>query len=150
MPIGPSVQGLAYAASSAYLMRTTIPLNPRDLLAHDAIRLRFSSGALVAWTFERGSETVTIDPPGRLIVGVDAAPAAIAAACAGHGIIGTFRNWLDPHLQEGSLYAVLPDWWPSFEGPKLYFSRRFVPAPLRALIDFRCSGTTVVIASARR
>jgi DNA-binding transcriptional LysR family regulator len=136
VPIGPLVQGLAYAASPSYLARTAPPLGPRDLLAHDAIRLRFSTGALVAWEFERGSQSATIDPPGRLIIGVDAAPAAIAAACAGHGIIGTFKNWLDPHIQNGSLHPVLPEWWPSFEGPRLYFSRRFVPAPLRALIDF--------------
>lgn len=136
VPIGPPIQGLAYAASPSYLARNATPLGPRDLLAHDAIRLRFSTGALVAWEFERGPEVITIDPPGRLIIGVDAAPAAIAAACAGHGIIGTFKNWLDPHIQNGSLQPVLPEWWPSFEGPSLYFSRRFVPAPLRALIDF--------------
>lgn len=136
VPIGPPVQGLAYAASPSYLARNATPLGPRDLLAHDAIRLRFSTGALVAWEFERGPEVITIDPPGRLIIGVDAAPAAIAAACAGHGIIGTFKNWLDPHIQNGSLHPVLPEWWPSFEGPRLYFSRRFVPAPLRALLDF--------------
>ena len=136
VPIGPPVQGLAYAASPSYLARHPAPRGPRDLLAHDAIRLRFSSGALVAWEFERGPESMTIDPPGRLIIGVDAAPAAISAACAGHGIIGTFKNWLDPHIQNSSLRPVLPEWWPLFEGPRLYFSRRFVPAPLRALIDF--------------
>lgn len=136
VPVGPPVQGLAYAASPSYLARNATPLGPRDLLAHDAIRLRFSSGALVAWEFERGSEVMTIDPPSRLIIGVDAAPAAIDAACAGHGVIGTFKNWLDPHIENGSLHPVLPEWWPSFEGPRLYFSRRFVPAPLRALIDF--------------
>ena len=135
VPIGPPIQALAYAASPSYLARHVTPLGPHDLLAHDAIRLRFSTGALVEWEFERGSEFVTIDPPGRLIIGVDAAPAAIAAASAGHGIIGTFQNWLDPHIQNGSLHPVLPEWWPSFEGPRLYFSRRFVPAPLRALVD---------------
>lgn len=136
VPIGPPVQSLAYAAAPDYLKRHATPGGPRDLLAHDAIRLRFSTGALVAWEFERGPQQITIDPPGRLIIGVDAAPAAIDAARAGHGIIGTFKNWLDPHIEDGSLRPVLPDWWPSFEGPRLYFPRRFVPAPLRALIDF--------------
>jgi DNA-binding transcriptional LysR family regulator len=136
VPIGPPVQSLAYAAAPSYLARHAPPVGPRDLVAHDAIRLRFSSGALVAWEFERARESVTVDPPGRLVIGVDAAPAAISAACAGHGIIGTFKNWLDPHIENGSLHPVLPHWWPSFEGPRLYFSRRFVPAPLRALIDF--------------
>jgi len=139
VPIGPPVQTLAYAAAPAYLAQHPAPAGPRDLLAHDAIRLRFSSGAMVAWEFERGAERITIDPPGRLTIGVDAAAAAIAAACAGNGIVGTFRNWLDSHLEDGSLQPVLKDWWPSFEGPRLYFSSRFVPAPLRALIDFVAS-----------
>lgn len=136
VPIGPPSQRLAYAAAPTYLARRGTPLVPRDLLDHDAIRLRFSSGALAAWEFERGEEIVTIDPRSRLIIGVDAAAAAIDAAVNGHGIIGTFENWLSPHLQGGSLQPVMSDWWPCFEGPMLYFSRRFMPAPLRALVDF--------------
>lgn len=135
VPIGPPLQRLAYAAAPSYLARHATPIGPRDLAAHAAIRLRFSTGALVAWELERGDELVTVDPPARLVIGVDAAPAAIGAARAGHGIIATFENWLDPYFEDGSLQPVLPDWWPRFEGPRLYFSRRFVPAPLRALID---------------
>lgn len=134
--IGPAMQTLAYAASPAYLARHGAPASPDDLMTHDAIRLRFSSGALVAWEFERDGRSITIDPPGRLIIGVDGAPAAISAARAGLGIVATFGNWLDPYLNDGSLIAVLPQWWPAFEGPRLYFPRRVVPAPLRALIDF--------------
>lgn len=134
--IGPRSQQLAYAAAPSYLARRGTPLEPRDVIEHDAIRLRFSSGALVAWEFERDDTTLTVDPPGRLIVGVDAVAAAIAAARSGHGIIATFRNWLDPDFDAGSLQPVLNDWWPRFDGPRLYFPRRFMPAPLRALIDF--------------
>lgn len=135
VPIGPRVQRLAYAAAPAYLSAREAPLHPRDLLSHDCIRLRFSSGALVEWDLERGDEAVTINPPGRLIVGVDAAAASIDAARSGRGIIGTFENWLTPHLASGELLPVLPDWWPRFEGPRLYFSSRLMSAPLRAFVD---------------
>ena len=135
VPIGPAFQRLAYAAAPSYLRKRGTPAEPRDLLDHDCIRLRFSSGALVEWELERGDDAVTIDPPGRLIVGVDAAGAAIDAARAGRGIIATFENWLAPHLASGELVPVLPEWWPRFDGPRLYFSSRLMPAPLRAFVD---------------
>jgi DNA-binding transcriptional LysR family regulator len=135
VPVGPPLQTLAYAAAPAYLKKHGTPLIPNDLLSHDCIRLRFSSGALADWDLERGEEAVRIDPPGRIIMGVDGAPAAIGLARAGHGIIGTFQNWLDPYLENGELVAVLKEWWPQFEGPRLYFSSRTMPAPLRAFVD---------------
>nr|WP_131117637.1 LysR family transcriptional regulator [Lichenihabitans psoromatis] len=135
VPIGPPFQYLAVAAAPSYLDTRGVPGHPRDLLDHESIRLRFSSGALVPWTFERGEETVTVDPPGRLIIGVDAADAAIGLACRGLGVIATFENWLRPSLDSGALRPVLVDWWTRFEGPHLYFSDRFMPSPLRAFVD---------------
>jgi DNA-binding transcriptional LysR family regulator len=135
VPIGPTRQVLAVAAAPAYLARRGMPLHPRDLLQHDCVRMRFSSGALTAWAFEKDGEAITLDPPGRLVVGVDAAPAAIGFACAGHGLVCTFRNWLDADLASGRLVPVLPDWWLQFDGPQLYFTSRRMTAPLRAFVD---------------
>ena len=135
VPLGPPFQRMALAAAPSYLSARGVPGHPRDLLNHECIRLRFSSGALVEWELQRGADSVTIDPPGRLIIGVDAAPAAIAFAQRGYGIIGTFENWLAPSLKSGELAPVLPDWWPQFEGPRLYFANRSMPAPLRAFVN---------------
>lgn len=135
VPVGPSYQREALAASPAYLKAKGVPAHPLDLLQHDCIRLRFSSGAFVKWEFERGDEAVTVDPQGRLIVGVDAVATAIDFARSGNGVIYTFENWLAPHFESGALCPLLPDWWTRFNGPRLYFSKRFVPAPLRAFID---------------
>lgn len=136
VPIGPARQRMALAAAPSYLTSRGTPSHPRDLPRHHCIRLRFSSGVLVPWSFEQGGEAVTVDPPGRLIVGVDGAAAAIDLACRGLGIIATFENWLLPLFDVGTLVPVLQDWWPDFEGPRLYFPDRFMPAPLRAFIDF--------------
>lgn len=127
VPIGPPTQRAALAAAPSYLARFERPTHPDDLLDHECIRLRFSSGVFVPWEFDRGGDPITVDPQGRLIVGVDAAAAAIEFARAGRGLIYTFENWLEP---------VLPEWWLSFDGPRLYFSSRFMPAPLRAFVDF--------------
>lgn len=136
VPVGPRFQQAALAAAPAYLARAGMPQHPHDILAHDCIRSRFSSGAAVPWEFTRDGETVTIDPPARLIIGTNGAAAMIGHALSGLGLCMTFRNWLQPHFASGALVPVLPDWWPVFSGPQLYFHGRRPPPPLRAFVDF--------------
>ncbi|MBD3835360.1 LysR family transcriptional regulator [Brevundimonas sp.] len=138
VPIGPRFQRFAAAAAPAYLDRRGRPQHPRDLLQHDCLRGRGSSGALLAWEFERDGEIVIIDPPGPLIVSIGPGVEMIVqAALAGTGVVFLFEDWLRPHLNSGALEPVLPDWWQAFSGPFLYYpGRRHVPAPLRAFVDF--------------
>lgn len=79
-----------------------------------------------------------VDPKGPLVVrfggGFDL---AIEAALAGLGIINLFEDWLKPYLDSGALVPVLEPWWQEFPGPYLYYpGRRYLPSPLRALVDF--------------
>lgn len=138
VPIGPRVQRMAAAAAPDYLDRRGRPQHPRDLLDHACMRARFASGAVIRWTFERDGETVTIDPPGQLLVQVGGAlDLKIDVAVAGTGIVYLFEDWLRPYIERGQLEPVLESWWPSFSGPYLYYpGRRLVPAPLRAFVDF--------------
>ncbi|QOG07388.1 LysR family transcriptional regulator [Aureimonas sp. OT7] len=145
VPIGPRVQRFAMAASPAYLAAAGSPEHPRDLLRHRCLRGRFGNGSLFSpWELERGDETVRIEPQGPLTVSISGAmDLAVDMAIAGTGIIGLFEEWLRPHIEAGRLAPVLPDWWTPFPGPFLYYSsRRLVPPPLRAFLDF--------IAAARR
>jgi DNA-binding transcriptional LysR family regulator len=137
VPIGPRVQRVGAAAAPAYLAEHGTPRHPRQLLDHACIRLRFASGAMVDWEFERNGEVVKLDPAGRLVVTAGAVEMAISAAAAGMGVLFTFEDWLRPSFENGTLVPVLKSWWPSFPGPFLYYpSRRFMPAPLRAFVDF--------------
>ncbi|MEA1832531.1 LysR family transcriptional regulator [Methylobacterium durans] len=138
VPIGPREQRFATVASPAYLDRHGRPEHPRDLLDHACIRGRFASGAMTAWEFARDGDTVRIDPSGPLIVRVGTATdLAVDAAIAGVGIITLFEDWLQPYLDSRALEPVLEPWWPRFSGPFLYYpGRRYLPAPLRAFVDF--------------
>ena len=93
---------------------------------------------MTEWEFERDGEMVKVEPSGPLIVSVGTAiEIAIDAALAGAGIIALFEDWLRPYLDSGALEPVLEPWWPVFSGPFLYYpGRRYLPAPLRAFIDF--------------
>lgn len=138
VPIGPRTQRMAAAASPAWLARHGMPGHPRELAPGACIRARFASGAMIHWTFERGGETVTIEPNGQLLVQVGGAlDLAIDSAVQGLGVIYLFEDWLKPYVERGELQPVLEPWWPQFSGPYLYYSgRRLVPAPLRAFVDF--------------
>ncbi|MEA3178038.1 MAG: hypothetical protein QOI59_1561 [Gammaproteobacteria bacterium] len=138
VPIGPRKQRFATAASPAYLDRCGRPTHPRELLDHACLRGRFPSGAMNAWEFEHEGEVVKVEPTGPLIVSLGAAvDLAVDAAIAGSGVIALFEGWLRPYLDSGVLEPVLELWWQSFSGPFLYFpGRRYLPAPLRAFVDF--------------
>ena len=138
VPIGPRTQRILAAAAPAYLAARGRPAHPRDLLDHSCLRLRFSSGALATWEFEKDGETLRFDPPGSLLVQPGSAcDLLVDAAVAGVGVVCLFEDWLAPHLTTGGLEVVLEDWAPAFSGPMLYYSgRRQLPPPLRAFIDF--------------
>ncbi len=135
VPIGPRTQRFAAGAAPAYLAERGRPEHPRDLLGHDCILHRFSSGVMHGWEFERAGETIRITPTGRFTGGnIDD---ELTAAIAGLGVIKSFEGFLAPYFADGRLEPVLPDWWQTFTGPFLYYpSRRLMPAPLRAFVDF--------------
>ena len=135
VPIGPRRQRFVGGASPAYLAAHGVPTHPRDLLDHACIRYRFPSGVLPAWEFEREGKVVRVDPGGPLIAtDIDL---QLAAAIGGLGILFSFEELLVPAFTSGALVPVLAEWWQEFEGPFLYYpSRRLLPAPLRAFIDY--------------
>lgn len=141
VPIGPRVQNFATAAAPSYLARRGRPKHPRDLLSHACLRCQFPSGVLAQWEFERDGEVVRVDPSGPLLVRAGGATdLAVEAAITGAGIIHLFEEWLRPHFHAGALEPVLEPWWQSFTGPFLYYpSRRLLPAPLRAFVNFIAS-----------
>lgn len=135
VPIGPRLQRFATGASPRYLSKHGRPKNPRDLLKHICIRHRFPSGAMLPWEFERSGKIVRITPSGPLIT--NQIDLELGAAVHGLGVIYGFEAWMAPAFKSATLQPVLEDWWQDFSGPLLYYpSRRHMPAPLRAFVDY--------------
>lgn len=134
VPLGPA-QRYVVAAAPDLLARVGAPAHPRDLLTRPCLRNRFPSGAMPAWEFEKGGETLDVSPGGPLVA--NGARTLVRGALDGLGFVYLFDGYLERHLQSGRLVEVLGDWSESFPGPFLYYpSRRTLPSPLRAFVDF--------------
>lgn len=132
--LGPP-QRYAVVAAPDLIARVGAPQHPRDLLDRPCLRNRFPSGAVPAWEFERAGEVVRISPNGPLIA--NSGSLLLRAALDGLGFASSFDGYVAGHLAAGRLVEVLSDWCEPFPGPFLYYpSRRTLPSPLRAFVDY--------------
>jgi DNA-binding transcriptional LysR family regulator len=135
VPLGPRLQRFAAVASPDYLKVHGTPSHPEDLLKHKCIRHRFLSGVMPPWEFEREGIVVRVDPPSLVIT--NSLDISRAAAVAGLGIMSSFSEFTEAEVASGALRPILEDWCESFSGPFIYYpSRKHMPPPLRAFLDF--------------
>lgn len=127
---------MVVVASPDYLRRHGRPADPRALREHRCINFRWpTDGSLYHWEFERGADKLEAAVDGPLIV--TEPEVALRAALDGVGIAYLFDFHVREHLAAGRLQQLMPDWTPSFPGFYLYYpSRRQLPGPLRAFVDF--------------
>lgn len=134
VPLGPR-QRYCVAGSPGLIERVGVPRHPRDLLDRPCLRVRFASGAVPPWEFDKGGQTLSLSPTGP--VTSNFGHLLMRAALDGLGFIQTFDGYAERHLASGALVEVLADWSEPFDGPYLYYpSRRTLPSALRAFVDF--------------
>jgi DNA-binding transcriptional LysR family regulator len=134
LSLGPP-QRYTVVAAPDYVAQHGRPKHPKDLLAHPAIRTRFSNGVMPDWEFEKAGRAVKLAPPARLIATY--LPMAMQAVCDGVGFWMTFEGHVRAAIKSGALVSVLDDWCAAFPGPFLYYpSRRQPPPALAAFIAF--------------
>jgi DNA-binding transcriptional LysR family regulator len=134
VPLGPR-QRTAIVASPDYIKRHGKPVRPEQLKDLPCVRFRFASGRFYAWEFERGGVELTIDVDGPLTLGDP--QLMVQAARDGVGLAFAFESQVQDLIAAGKLVRVLEDWCPFYSGFYLYYpSRRQLPSPLRAFIDF--------------
>lgn len=127
---------LMVVTAPSYLERFGAPETPRDLRHHHCINSRWpTDGSLYRWEFERGAEKLEVAVQGPLTV--TESEVAIRAVLDGVGIGYLFDLQIRPLIEAGRMVRLLEDWTPPFPGFYLYYpSRRQMPPPLRAFIDF--------------
>jgi DNA-binding transcriptional LysR family regulator len=134
VPLG-GPQRFVVVAAPTFLAERGAPATPSDLLERPCIRQRFPSGVVPLWKFERDGILLRLDPAGPLVS--TSLALQRRAALDGVGFWATFEGYVADDLNAGCLVRVLDDWCPPFPGPFLYYpSRRQLPPPLRAFMDF--------------
>ena len=125
----------ALCASPAYLRRHPAPQTPQDLLQHNCLTFHRGGRRQRLWRFARQGHWTEVRVDGDRVV--DDASLAREWALAGHGI--TLKSALDLQrdVAAGALVHLLPDWdTEPYPLHALLPSGRFVPARVRALVDF--------------
>jgi DNA-binding transcriptional LysR family regulator len=96
--------------------------------------VRFPSGSIYKWEFEKRGEQQSIDVSGSLTL--DSHHLMLEAALQGAGIVWTNDFAASAHIASGKLMRVLEDWTPSYPGLRLYYpANRHMPAGLRAFVN---------------
>ncbi|WP_313206578.1 LysR family transcriptional regulator [Stenotrophomonas sp.] len=133
VPLGPALHGMI-VASPEYLRQHPAPQHPRDLLQHECIRFRFASGHLYKWQFDRDGQSLEIDVRGRLTLSEQTT--IMRAVLDGFGLAYVLEDAARPHIEAGTMVAVLQDWSEPFPGFVLYYPKqRQMASALRAFVD---------------
>ncbi|CAK7010467.1 LysR family transcriptional regulator [Kerstersia gyiorum] len=125
----------ATCAAPAYIERHGVPQRLEDLQDHHAVHYFCASGRNCAWDFIVEGEERQVDVPG--IVSVNDWLAHLKCGVQGFGLIQTQRFLALPHLLNGELVEVLPQWKPSpIPISLLYLQSRQLSPKVRAFSDW--------------
>lgn len=120
-------------ASPAYLREQGAPQTPDELPHHRC--LSYANFGKSVWRLSRGAQRTQVSVTSHF--SANEATALLRAALAGGGIALQPTYLANPHLADGSLQLVLPDWQaPEMAIYALYPSRKHLSPAVRALLDF--------------
>lgn len=134
MRVSPSFRWIVVGAP-AYLAKHGRPNTPEDLARHECLRYRRPDvGDVYRWEFERDGQSLSIDPPGAVVVNDSALLRALAIR--GMGLAYTSSLQADPEIGRGLLEPVLESFAPARDSLFIYFPRTSRNQPkLRAFVE---------------
>jgi DNA-binding transcriptional LysR family regulator len=123
-------------ASPTYINQRGRPQTPGDLAGHACIRVRAPwDGSLLDWQFEKDGERMAVKVDGGLTV--NDVTLLLRAALDGVGVAYMPESVAGPFVAGQQLEILLGGWAATFAGHFLYYSsRRQMPMPLKAFIDY--------------
>jgi len=121
-------------AAPKYLADHGDPVNPDDLVQHDAIRMLQGNGEVASWHLAQGEMRWQGVPNGR--ASANAPELLIRLACAGAGIAAVPDYFALPCVHRGELRRVLSGWClPSHTAWAVFPERKLMPVKTRVFID---------------
>jgi DNA-binding transcriptional LysR family regulator len=134
VPIGPRMK-LAVVATPDYFARHPAPAHPRELVDHQCIVFRFTSGRPYLWEFDGPDGRLEIAPAGNIVL--DDFDSGLEAVLCGAGVGYLYYDQVKDHLASGRLINVLDEWLPERPSLQLYYpNRQYMSCGLRAFLDY--------------
>lgn len=123
-------------AAPSYLARRGTPATPHDLIRHDIIRFRATSGDIFPWRFQENGRKIEAPVEAKLTVSGSLLP--VRAAIEGVGLLQAPLHFVAGDIAAGRLVPMLDDWAPvPMEGLHIFYpSRRQMRPALKAFVDF--------------
>ena len=120
--------------SPRYFARAGRPRQPKDLLAHNCVRIGTGTRIYDSWEFESKGKAFDVQVTGSLIV--NDSMLALDTALEGSGLMYTSEDAIADKIESGKLEIVLNQFAPKSAGYYLYYPQRSQVQPkLRAFID---------------
>lgn len=124
-------------AAPAYLARRGTPAAPQELAQHNCLTLHIGGRRETRWPFEHRASGERLEVRVDGDRGVDDGAIGHAWALAGAGIVYKSAIDIAAPLRTGALVPLFPDWLGQrYALNAILPSNRFVPARVRALVDF--------------
>jgi DNA-binding transcriptional LysR family regulator len=135
-------------ASAAYAARHPLPQRPEDLADHQCLRLKLAGQRPTVWRLESAADPSVVAEVGvQPVMWINHTDTLLRATLDGAGIAAAPMELAVPHLTQGQLVRVLPEWITGhFTLYAAMPSRRFVPRRTRVFLDYLTEQTRANLA----